>query len=512
MGVRNLIGHERPDGTIRYVYCHWGGEPMVNGRILRDHYADPVSVAALIDLGNLSSLGVRPAPEPGEPHSFDQPAPDVTVAYHRDRGEDLEGPRETRLRHDLLREEWAYLFVESDGEWLFRRCEDGEDWKPLTTPPPAEEHPDVRRLREQLEALTGTSLRPDGEVPIEVSVADEHREALVDALAALGLAGDVREDGPGVTVVVASGTSRDEVERRQVLAALAGARVAASGARVVVRGPRRPRTLELLGDQVVEPGSDQLDGLAHRSLLRKLEEHCPDEPHPLAPRGVTRARTRGPTTDAITPTLGEVAREERRGEVRLEVEVRFAPPAPTLTRIEHVVRDLRSGLVLGFRETDLVMDGARRMASRERSSIYVPPVVGEARSTLTVRTWQSDVRAASPEVALGDHPILGATDPVDDEGVSLVEWGLVRSEDTVEGVARYRTSRAGFFAVQLVRLSHGTRVDTEMTFLGWIAEGTTGAAHLRDRYRDRAPEDVVCVELLELTPGGTWELQATHAP
>lgn len=78
------------DDVVQITTVHWGGEPSDVGYKLKTFYNSPDKAKALSDLGNLSSIGRRIEPDPGEKHTFDKPAPGVTVAYHRDRGEDLE--------------------------------------------------------------------------------------------------------------------------------------------------------------------------------------------------------------------------------------------------------------------------------------------------------------------------------------------------------------------------------------------------------------------------------------
>ncbi len=93
MGTRSMIGMVGADGSVRAIYCHWDGYVKHNGMILDKHYSDADKVAALIDLGSISSLRA----EIGEQHPFDtygMPAEDLdprwerwTKAYGRDRGE-----------------------------------------------------------------------------------------------------------------------------------------------------------------------------------------------------------------------------------------------------------------------------------------------------------------------------------------------------------------------------------------------------------------------------------------
>lgn len=72
------------------IYLHWDGYIAWAGAILYDYYNTREKVEALVTLGSLSSLRERVAPEPGEKHSFENPVEDVTIAYCRDRGEEME--------------------------------------------------------------------------------------------------------------------------------------------------------------------------------------------------------------------------------------------------------------------------------------------------------------------------------------------------------------------------------------------------------------------------------------
>ena len=76
--------------SCKAVYLHWDGYVAWAGAVLYDDYNTREKAEALIALGSISSLSERIAPEPGEEHSFDNPAENVTVAYCRDRGEKME--------------------------------------------------------------------------------------------------------------------------------------------------------------------------------------------------------------------------------------------------------------------------------------------------------------------------------------------------------------------------------------------------------------------------------------
>ena len=121
MATRSNIAYRTPEGKIRSVYCHWDGYPEHNGKMLLDNYQDAAKIKALIELGSLSAL----REEVGEQHPFDRdykepelPLTDNwTLAYHRDRGEDLCIQEYDNIPDWIAdMEEYAYLW---DGQnWL----------------------------------------------------------------------------------------------------------------------------------------------------------------------------------------------------------------------------------------------------------------------------------------------------------------------------------------------------------------------------------------------------------
>lgn len=89
MSTRSVIAMKNPDQSVSGIYCHFDGYPRGVGETLLTCYNDEEKIKRLIALGDLSSLGERLEPSPGSGHSFDNPESGVTVAYHRDRGEEL---------------------------------------------------------------------------------------------------------------------------------------------------------------------------------------------------------------------------------------------------------------------------------------------------------------------------------------------------------------------------------------------------------------------------------------
>jgi hypothetical protein len=125
MATRSRIGIKLEDGQVRSVYAHWDGYPSWNGKILLESYTDVEKIKSLLDLGSISSLAaeVSPSEDRKNEHSFEKPIEGVTVAYHRDRGEE-EQPAKVTSEHKFyngIDEEYNYLF--KDGKWTVNNRE-----------------------------------------------------------------------------------------------------------------------------------------------------------------------------------------------------------------------------------------------------------------------------------------------------------------------------------------------------------------------------------------------------
>ena len=77
MATRSNIAIENQDGSVSAIYCHFDGYIDGAGKILQENYNTKEEMEQLIALGDISSLGKTI---------------EETVAYHRDRGEDLQEP------------------------------------------------------------------------------------------------------------------------------------------------------------------------------------------------------------------------------------------------------------------------------------------------------------------------------------------------------------------------------------------------------------------------------------
>ena len=116
MSTRSTISIQTPEGDIRTIYCHYDGYLSHNGALLYTHYNTEEKVNALIDLGDLSSLCEKLIPDPDSSHTWETPQENVTVAYHRDRGEELHVDRSASI-HSIDSQDYNYLF--KDGAWHY---------------------------------------------------------------------------------------------------------------------------------------------------------------------------------------------------------------------------------------------------------------------------------------------------------------------------------------------------------------------------------------------------------
>ena len=124
MSTRSNIGILEKDGTVYTIYCHFDGYPRHHFPILSKF--SEADFRELILLGDISQLAPQISPLAGRMHSFDQPAANTVVAYHRDRGEEYHAPRK-RNKQNCCEQEYAYLYdVERK---LLIWSADGTTWK-----------------------------------------------------------------------------------------------------------------------------------------------------------------------------------------------------------------------------------------------------------------------------------------------------------------------------------------------------------------------------------------------
>jgi hypothetical protein len=113
MSTNSLIG-KRIGNEVKYIYCHWDGHYSTNGKILLKYYMDEAKVDQLIALGDISALAEKVAPD-GE-HSFSKPENDVVIAYHRDRGDELNISIDPISIFKRINDV-SYIYLFDNGKW-----------------------------------------------------------------------------------------------------------------------------------------------------------------------------------------------------------------------------------------------------------------------------------------------------------------------------------------------------------------------------------------------------------
>lgn len=134
MATRSTIAIENEDGSVTSIYCHFDGYFTGVGLTLDEHYRDREKVQSLIALGDLSSLGEHINPPPGTHHTWESPQRNVTVSYHRDRGEDKKEPMFYGNSYEFFKsgERYRYLFTKG-GKWVTKFREDPDRIVPLSS-------------------------------------------------------------------------------------------------------------------------------------------------------------------------------------------------------------------------------------------------------------------------------------------------------------------------------------------------------------------------------------------
>lgn len=126
MSTRSRIAIKQKDNTYKSIYCHSDGYPSYNGVILKNCYSDPIKLNMLLNLGDISSLNERIIPELNKVHSFSNSQKYTTVAYHRDREEELHFKTHDTI-DDLIKytceSDQEYLYVFDNNKWKFAKTD-----------------------------------------------------------------------------------------------------------------------------------------------------------------------------------------------------------------------------------------------------------------------------------------------------------------------------------------------------------------------------------------------------
>jgi hypothetical protein len=122
MSTNATISVITPQGKVLTVYNHWDGDSWLFN-LLNKHYNTLTDAMALVKPGNISSVRERCDGDVG--HTFNNPIPDQTIYYGRDRGEKGQGPLVQDLetfdinKHSYGRQEYNYIFA--NGQWMHLR-------------------------------------------------------------------------------------------------------------------------------------------------------------------------------------------------------------------------------------------------------------------------------------------------------------------------------------------------------------------------------------------------------
>ena len=115
MATRSHIGKMLPDNRVSYVYCHHDGYPEGVGRLLLNYYSTESMLNALLDMGNLTSLGA----DIGLKNDFKRPNGDFCLFYGRDRGQEGENASNADFEDFVANDNVDYHYLFESGKW---RC------------------------------------------------------------------------------------------------------------------------------------------------------------------------------------------------------------------------------------------------------------------------------------------------------------------------------------------------------------------------------------------------------
>lgn len=134
MSTRSRIAMVYEDGTVKSIYCHFDGYPSGVGKTLNKYYTDPEKVKALMELGDISALGITTEHKPEDWKNWY--TENERCVIYRDDGEENTDALEFASLKDYiawlkggnLDQEFFYLF--DSGKWWLQ---DDETFEPAVT-------------------------------------------------------------------------------------------------------------------------------------------------------------------------------------------------------------------------------------------------------------------------------------------------------------------------------------------------------------------------------------------
>lgn len=108
----------RSGDTYQTIYCHCDGYPEYMLPVLRENYNSLELASKLISYGDASYIDKKLEPT-SDFHKFGTPEPDVSMFYHRDRGDDwLSCQSVCYLKRELFKQpSFEYVYIFEDGQW-----------------------------------------------------------------------------------------------------------------------------------------------------------------------------------------------------------------------------------------------------------------------------------------------------------------------------------------------------------------------------------------------------------
>lgn len=133
MATNAFIGF-RENNSITYIYNHSDGYLDYLGQMLIKHYNSEEKAKALVNLGDVSVVKEKLAPEYGTTHTFDNRQEGVSVFYNRDRGENWDDIQPIRIENTVFENPdytivYIYVYDVEEQAWLFTR--NGKDFENL---------------------------------------------------------------------------------------------------------------------------------------------------------------------------------------------------------------------------------------------------------------------------------------------------------------------------------------------------------------------------------------------
>lgn len=117
MSTNSAIAVKTSGGDYKSIYVHNDGYFDYMYPMLDTWYNSQERAEALVNLGDASFIAKRLVPSKDSDHSFDHPEKDVSIFYHRDRGELWRHNAPCLMSKDEVLATQYYAYIFEDGQW-----------------------------------------------------------------------------------------------------------------------------------------------------------------------------------------------------------------------------------------------------------------------------------------------------------------------------------------------------------------------------------------------------------